>query len=298
MMFHGGYFVLKITKKIKFIIVFALLLAGIAAVLVSFNRPKRYAVFAGYNADGTLHPYVIRYLKALNEVTDGVVYIADSNLDIKEEEKLKSLTIHYENKRHEEYDFGSYKRGFNWLNNNGYLKNADELILANDSTYLLTGLKPMFHKMAKRKDLDFWGVTQNHRFSRHIQTYFIVFRKRVLQSKTFARFINSITHQEYVPQYIVNYEIKLTPMLENLGYHWGTYIPYEDFKSFELPDNNSYPLTLISKYHFPFLKRRTFTTNLDVRENKTELLRYIKKHYPESYAEIKTEIAPVFLPKD
>lgn len=282
-----------------------IIIAAIIALLcfgtiawIKINHTVRYAVFAGYNADGTLHPYVISYLKALNKITDGVVYVSDSKLDPKEEEKLKKLTIHYENKRHQEYDFGSYKRGYNWLNNNGYLDKADELILANDSTYLLTDLEPMFDEMAKHKELDFWGVTQNHKFSRHVQTYFIVFRKKAFKSRRLAYFLNSVTHQDYPPMYILRYEIKLTPMLENLGYRWATYVPYDEFKSFELTDNNSYPLTLISKYHFPFLKRRTFTTLLDVREDKTELLRYIKKHYPESYAEIKTEIDPEFLPKD
>ena len=287
---------MKIHQKI---ILLLLLSALITALIFAFipQKTKRYAVFAGYNPDGTLHPYVITYLKALNEITDGVVYIADSPIYPIEEETLKKLTIHYETERHGEYDFGSYKRGFNWLKNNGYLKNAEELIFANDSTYApMKSFKPMFEKMAQKTELDFWGATQSNRFNPHLQTYFIVFRKRVLKSKEFDRFINSITHQTHSSLYITEYEIKLTPMLENLGYKWDSFIPYDDFKNLELPDNNSYPLTLISKYHHQFLKRRTFTTNLDVREDKKELLAYIKKHYPERYEDIRQEISPIFLP--
>jgi len=264
-----------------------------AAIILAKHQPKRYAVFAGYNQDGTIHPYVISYLKGLNEICAGVVYIADSELRPEEEAKLKPLTIHYENKRHEEYDFGSYKRGYNWLKANGYLDNADELIFANDSTYApMTSFKPMFKKMSQKMDIDFWGNTQNHRFNPHIQTYFIVFKKSVIQSRAFADFINKVHHQNDSSEYILNYEVKLTPHLQNLGYKWTTYIPYEDFKNKELPDNNAYPLTLLSTYHNQFLKRRTFTTNLDVREDKGLVLKYLEDNYPKKHQEIVREIFP------
>jgi len=285
----------------KILFIFIGVLAVAALIFAIYSKPtKRYAVFAGYNADGTLHPYVITYLKGLNEVTDGVVYIADSSLLPAEEEKLKDLTIHYENVRHNEYDFGSYKRGYNWLKNNGYLKRAKELIFANDSTYApMTSFKPMFDKMDKRTDLDFWGDLQNTRFSRHVQSYFIVFRKSVLRSKVFDTFINSIRHQIDPSLYITEYEVRLTPMLENLGYKWDSYMPYKELAFLtEDPDKNVFPLTLISKFNHQFLKRRTFTHSLPILENRTELLAYIKKHYPERYKEIKAEINPMYLPKE
>lgn len=289
----------KIKGKYKIIALVAVVIGVSLALGFKLNHTVRYAVFAGYNADETLHPYVITYLKALNEVTDGVVYIADSKLKPEEEKKLKPLTIHYENKRHEEHDFGSYKRGYNWLKENGYLKKADELIFANDSTYLLTDLKPMFDEMAKRKELDFWGDLQNTAFNPHVQTYFLVIRKKIINSKIFAAFLNKITHKEHSSEYITEYEVKLTPLLQNLGYKWDSYMPYHEMDYLkEETDKNSYPLTLISKYHNPFLKRRTFTTNLLILENRTELLRYIRDNYPARYEEIKQEINPQFLPKD
>jgi len=289
----------KIKGKYKIIALPAIVIAICFALWLKINHTVRYAVFAGYNADETLHPYVISYLKALNEVTDGVVYIADSKLKPEEEEKLKPLTIHYENKRHEEHDFGSYKRGYNWLKENGYLKKADELIFANDSTYLLTDLKPMFDEMAKRKELDFWGDLQNTFMGTHIQSYFMVFRKKVINSKSFAIFLNKVHHFDHFSLYITQYEIRLTPMLAALGYKWDSYMPYHEMDYLkEETDKNSYPLTLISKYHHPFLKRRTFTSLLKIFEDRTELLRYIRDNYPARYEEIKQEINPQFLPKD
>ena len=183
------------TKKILFISCLILLVL-LALLIPQSNRTKRYAVFAGYNPDKTIHPYIITYLKGLKEVTDGIVYIADSELDPKEYKKLKGLVLHTEHTRHNEYDFGSYKRGFNWLKKQGYLNKADELIFANDSSYApMQSFKPMFATMAQKKDLDFWGNTQNSRLNPHLQSYFLVVRKKILHSKNFAHFINKIKHQ-------------------------------------------------------------------------------------------------------
>lgn len=261
------------------------------ASLLYPQKTHRYAIFAGYNANQTIPDYVITYLKGLNEVSDGVVYIADSELKEDEYKKIKNLVIHTEHKRHNEYDWGSYKRGFNWLKQYGYLEKAKELIFANDSCYApMKSFKPMFKKMSYHPNLDFWGDSQNTVFTNHIQSYFMVMRKPVINSKVFHNFLNNVTHQEYSSMYITEYEVKLTPVLEALGYKWDSYLPYEKLHHLELADKNSYPLTLIKDYNHQFLKRRTFTTNLPIMESKKELLNYIKTTYPKRYKEIEKEI--------
>lgn len=295
-------------KKTHIAVLFLLAAIALTISLIWAQTPhKRYAVFAGYNPSGTIPPYVITYLKGLNEVTDGVVYIADSALNAGEEQKLKGLTIHTEHTRHNEYDWGSYKRGYNWLMHNGYLENAKELILANDSTYAPLGgsFKPMFEKMDKRKDLDFWGDSRNKAFNPHIQSYFMVFRRPVFLRPKFRSFLNSVVHIDQMPGYhsgyITNYEIRITPVLEEQGYKWDSYIDYAHFPlnpEYDTTDINSYPLTAIRDFNHLFLKRRTFTTNLLIAESRTNLLRYIAKTYPQSYTDIARDIAPHFIPQD
>ena len=277
--------------------------AGMVSVLVMaffyMQKPVRYAVFAGYNGDGTIHPYVISYLKGLNEVADGVVYIADSTLKAGEEEKLKGLTIHYENVRHEEYDWGSYKRGFKWLKDNGYLEKADEIIFANDSCYApLTSFKPMFKAMAKRKDLDFWGALQNTRFNPHVQSYFMVLKKQVFNARQFQHFINAVRHQVDSSLYISEYEVKLTPYLESFGYKWDSYMPYRELSYLPDSEKNSYPLTLVKKYGHQFIKRRIFTSSLMNYENEGALLRYVYEINPARYFDIASEVPKWFIPDD
>lgn len=278
-----------------------------AAFFYLAERPRRYAVFAGYSADGSVAPYVLRYLSGLKAVTDGIVYITDSPLSPEAQKQVAPYVIHGEYQRHGEYDWGSYKRGYNWLKEKNLLKHADELIFANDSAYApLQTFRPMFNQMRSRSELDFWGNTQNQRFNPHLQSYFLVFRRPVIMSKSFAAFLNGVKAQPDHSLYITEYEIKLTPFLQNLGYKWDSYIP--DFATAiaarqtpgtmpntapkpasaarvsapASPDPNSYPLTLIRDYHNQFLKRRTFTDKLPIEESRAELLAYLCAHAPET----------------
>ena len=279
-------------KIIILILVISIALATLIYFIVPQNK-KRYAVFAGYNPDGTIHPYVITYLKALNEVSDGVVYIANSPLISKEEAKLKELTIHYENRIHGEYDFGSYKRGYNWLKDNGYLEKAKELIFANDSTFApVTSFKPMFKQMSQRKDLDFWGDLPDNRYALHLQPHFLVFRKQVFQSETFADFINQVNKENHISIYILKYEVNLTPYLAGKGYKWDSYLSDKNMPDLESEDKDAYPLTLISKYNHQFLKRHTFGPLAQIKEDKGELLKYIEKTSPQLHNDIMAEIFP------
>lgn len=286
----------------KYYPLLSVLLISIISVcfFIWYSTPhKRYVVFAGYNPNGTISPYILTYLRGLNEIADGVVYIADSSLKDGEVDKLKNLVIYTEHVRHNEYDWGSYKRGYLWLKNKGYLDGAKELVFANDSTYAPLGsFKLMFKEMDKRKNLDFWGDSQNTAFSKHIQSYFMVFRRPLFTSQAFDRFMRKVTYQPYDTMYITEYETKFTPRFSSLGYAWDTYIPYHKLQYLELSDKNSYPYTLITQYHHVFLKRRTFTTNLMILEDKGELLRYIAKVYPKNFADIKADIKPDFIPDE
>src|SRR5699024_10570893 len=67
-----------------------------AAFFYLAERPRRYAVFAGYSADGSVAPYVLRYLSGLKAVTDGIVYITDSPLSPEAQKQVAPYVIHGE----------------------------------------------------------------------------------------------------------------------------------------------------------------------------------------------------------
>lgn len=72
-------------------------------------------MFAAYSADGTVSDYVIDYLRALKEIAPNIVYVTDNPIPESEIAKLRPYVNHLIARRHGEYDWGSYKRGFAWL---------------------------------------------------------------------------------------------------------------------------------------------------------------------------------------
>ena len=280
-------------KKLILIISIIFLFVVIALTsLYFYNTPTRYAIFAGYNANQTIPNYVITYLKGLNDVTNGVVYIADSPLKDGELKKLKDINILYtQHTRHEEYDWGSYKRGYNWLKQNGYLENNNNfshplLIFANDSTIpTTTSFAPILSDM-KLKNTDFYGITANQDGTYHIQSYFLIITPQMYNHPNFAKYLNNVIKQKDGLTVAYRYEVPFTQYFTNLGFSHSTYIDYKLLSYLPLNDKNCYPLTMLTKYNAPLLKMRTFTNRLNVQESRRLVFNWLRKNQPETYKDL------------
>ena len=222
---------------------------------------KRLCVFAHWDRDNIIDEYVIFYLKALKEVCNYIIFVSDCTLDISETNKLNGIADYAIAQKHGEYDFGSYKRGFNLAKEKEL--EFEELLFVNDSCYgPFFPLEPIFETMRK-KNCDFWGITKNLYgickkgeeyktcYSPHIQSYFLAFSKKVFNNSCFQNFINCVKPEKCKNDIIINYEMGLTELIEKNKFKTGVYI-------------NSYQHTenclsikwdkLIKKKHFPFLK--------------------------------------------
>ena len=73
---------------------------------------KRLCVFAHWDRDNIIDDYVIYYLNALKEVCSTIIFVSDCNLESNEIAKLNGIIDYVIAQKHNEYDFGSYKRGF------------------------------------------------------------------------------------------------------------------------------------------------------------------------------------------
>ena len=253
--------------------------------IAPFIKGKNTAIFAAYSADGYVPHYVITYLRELKEVAPNIVYVTDNPLSLKAVHKLSPYVTHIEAVRHGEYDWGSYKRGFKWLKDKGYIKKAANLILANDSVLLVApSLKPIFEKMSGTAD--FWGITANEDYQYHLQSYFLVFTPKVFLYPQFEDYLNVVTKQPDGLTVAVRYEVPFTKFLEDRGFTHKAYIPYDELRDLPLNDKNCYPLTMLSKYEAPFLKMRTFTTRLDVQEPRRLVLEWLRQNRPVAYYEL------------
>lgn len=209
---------------------------------------KRTAIFAHYDQNNVIDDYVVEYLQALRPLCDEIIFVSDSDLPKSEIAKINvEKTVIG---RHGEYDFGSYKRGF------AELGEADQLVLCNDSCYLISDLAPVFETKG-----DFFGLIMNSEgYLPHLQSYFLVLNKPVFQSQQFRDFMSAVTKLKLKNEIIEKYEVGLTQCLIKAGFKPGSFIDEtflcnptlnEDFFSKLLPKG------------FPLLKTYLLKTNSD-----------------------------------
>ena len=195
----------------------------------SFRKAKtgRVAVFAAFSQDGTIPETTLYYLNGLREVVDNIVFVADNPLLPGEEGKIKDLVCMCNCERHGEYDFGSYKRGWQLCLSHRQLRNADEIVFCNDSCYgPVVPFSGMFKTMETR-DVDFWGLAANRDIQWHLQSYFWVLKRKVFTSKAFENFILGVSRKEGVKQVVLEYEVPFTQKMIDAGFRADSFIQFD-----------------------------------------------------------------------
>ncbi len=228
---------------------------------------NRIAVFAHYDKDSVIEDYVVYYLKELKKIANIVVFVSDCDLADVELQKISGIADKSIAKKHGEYDFGSYKRGYQYLKESRLLADCEELIFANDSCFgPLVSFKEIWNEMDTR-NCDFWGITQYEDTSTklHVQSYFLVFRKTVVNSPVLDHFMNSVKHENCKMDVIKKYEIGLSQILMKNDFAMQTFCTYDISPEVA---NIAYLL-----YRFP----RVFVKTMLVKNNFYWLNRYVLK---------------------
>jgi rhamnosyltransferase len=70
---------------------------------------------------------------------------------------------------------------------------------------------------------DFWGMTDNLERSWHVQSYFVVFKRRVVDSDAFRLFWKNVQAHRDKTQVILDYELGLTRALTEQGFRPGVF---------------------------------------------------------------------------
>ena len=222
---------------------------------------KRLAIFAGYDKDNIIDDYVVYYIKELKKVAD-IIYVSDCDMLDDELNKISKYCIHIINGRHEEYDFGSYKRGYIYAKENNILQNYDYLILCNDSCY-----GPFFNfqeivENMESKNTDVWGIfkcLKDKENDEHLQSYFLSLKQKVYLSEYFYNFMYSIKKEKDKWEVVKKYEIGLGNLLKNEKVSISSFLD-SSIKENET-DNNNVPFYnpyIALKNNFPFLKIASF----------------------------------------
>lgn len=238
---------------------------------------KRICLFAGYNSDDKILPYVFDYLEEISKYSD-IYYMADSEIS-KKKSDISDLLKYCKNVyfvNHGKYDFGSYselaKKYVGWDKISEY----DELIFANDSCFCVQEFSQVFKKM-DHTNCDAWGLLATdernyenfYTFEEYLQipsskvpffcigSYFIAFRKQVIADLEFQGFINSVSKESDRHQVCIKYEMGLTQFLKRKKFKLSTYI---DIVYRNVIIYNEQGIRLLNR-GFPLVKIKTFKEN-------------------------------------
>lgn len=185
---------------------------------------KRLAIYAHYDHDGEIKPFVLHYLKALSEHCSRIEFVSTGSLSEDELAKVSSICSGATTKVNAGYDFGMWKDVIDQTDLGDY----DELLLTNSSVYgPLSPLGKMFEKMAATP-CDFWGVTDNYELDWHLQSYFLVFRAEVIHSEAFLAFWRTVLPYANKRQVIRSYEVGLSCHLREQGFVGEAVVPVDD----------------------------------------------------------------------
>gem|GEM_PF-841805 len=186
------------------------------------DHVKRLCLFAHFDKDNIVDEYVLFYLRDIRKVADRIVFVSASPLAAETISRLKNICDSVIIRKNEGYDFAGWQTALK----SETLKDFDELILCNDSVYgPLLPLERVFGAM-REESCDFWGITSSYDIAYHIQSYFLVFKKTVLDSAVFQKFWESTNIPQSKKQVIRLCEIGLSQTLFSAGFKASIYARY------------------------------------------------------------------------
>lgn len=184
---------------------------------------KRLAIYAHYDPQHEIKPYVRHAVEALRSQCEEVHFISTANLPESALATFAGTCSSVALKENNGLDFGMWQKVLGTLDLGAW----DEIILLNSSVYgPVTPLASVLSE-AEGKPWDFWGITDSFEMDYHIQSYFLAFRSDLLRSEAFRRFWEGVLPYRSKRQIIRSYEIGLTQYLLESGYRPGVIFPYQ-----------------------------------------------------------------------
>lgn len=190
---------------------------------------KSMALYVHYDERGQLLEEARYYLENLSNIFEETWLISNGGLTTSSEtiEFLKKNNINLLERDNYGYDFGGWKDAILKIGK-AKLKSIETLCLCNSSCFgPIFPFADLFSKKSA-SEYDFWGLTSHPavtgRFPEHIQSYFMVFNKKILEDGVFFSYWKDLK----IPhswEDAVSYETSLTDMFKKRGFRCGALFP-------------------------------------------------------------------------
>ena len=197
-----------------------------------------------------------------------LVFISNSKLSQGEVDKLRERNLFddFIQRDNKGYDFAAWHDGMEFV---GFeeLKQYDSVTVMNDTCFgPLWDMEPIYKQYELKEEISFWGMTNhqsiktaNLNINEHLQSYFISFKKNLVESSVFQNFWKAVESYEDVQNVIDNYETQYTKRFVDAGFKYASVLdtlPLND-QFFHSNFTIHYPHVLLDA-GVPFIKVKTF----------------------------------------
>ncbi|MDT9521958.1 rhamnan synthesis F family protein [Streptococcus mutans] len=257
---------------------------------------KRLLLYVHFNKYNRVSSHVYYQLTQMRPLFSRVVFITNSHLSQENQDKLRSQKLMDDFLQRENigFDFAAWRDGMNHIGFDN-LDSYDIVTVMNDTCFgPLWDVKEHYLSYEKQDEIDFWGLTNNRatkQFKEHIQSYFITFKKAVIQSEAFHNFWENIQNHADIQRVIDDYETQVTTTLLDAGFQYDVVFDTtkEDASHMLHADFSYYNPTAILNHRVPFIKVKAIDNNQhitpyllnDIQKNSTYPIDLIVSHMSE-----------------
>lgn len=156
------------------------------------------------------------------------------------------------------FDFGAWSQVMRELDLGAY----ESVVWVNDSIFGPVEIDA-FNRMIDRmleSSADFVGLTSNGFEVEHIQSFFLMFKKRLIADPSFRQYVTNLWQLPSKSLVIEFYEIRMTQLIKNLGYRCEALFKLPGRDGQEL--SYHYPTELIAS-GFPYVKTALIKSGRD-----------------------------------
>lgn len=228
---------------------------------------KRLGIFVFYNEQGIVRTYVEQLIKGIHEILSKLVIVVNGAVQKEEKIKLDKYADCFFQRENIGYDGGAYKDAFQKFLREENLEQWDEILLINDTFYGPFFTWSEVFGVMEGRSCDFWGLSchpggktgllKEEIVSAHVQSYFIVMKKKMFLHPSFLTFWEELQYPGSFKEAVRNFEIRFSEYFVNLGFYFESWTEVQK-KHMKMAEDVSGIEAMTVKLHFPVFKRKYY----------------------------------------
>jgi hypothetical protein len=240
-------------------------------------------LLAGHFRGGEVPKTTLLWVEALQKVSSHVVLVFDNPEPNHLPGNWCSATCMTLFDPHGEYDFGSYKKGLQQAEQQGWFDTSTHVLFCNDSVYgpitdLASAIEPMLEKTNEA-----WGLTESYQLTPHLQSFFLVLGTELLRKPVIRELFDRVVRQPHRQAVIENYELGLSQALLANKVELRALLPANgkgrSANGQLMLNPTAWPLTAI-ELGMPVLKKKALIDELANKESFSETCRLLAQRNP------------------